>query len=72
MSLEKVTVFQPYPFTVGQKIHIDGGQRRGDWLVIGLSDRTVTLRCPVSGREFEWQRFCYLVEEAERTWPSQE
>ncbi len=59
----KVTVFKPYPFTIGQKIYIDGGRRNGDWEVIGISDNKVRLRCPVSGREFEWNRFCYFVEE---------
>ena len=31
--------------------------------MVGLSDRKVKLRCPFSGREVEWDRFCYLVEE---------
>jgi hypothetical protein len=65
-----VTVFEPYPFRVGQKIHIAAGARRGDWEVVGLSDRKVTLRCPVSGREFAWDRFCYVVSERDgETWP---
>ncbi len=59
----KVTFFKPYPFYEGQKIRIDGGQRNGDWEVIGLTDRKVKLRCPVSLREFEWNRFCYFVED---------
>jgi hypothetical protein len=46
---------------VGQKIKIDGGKRSGDWQVVGLTDAKVRLRCPVSGREFEWARFCYQV-----------
>jgi len=69
MTEEKVTVFRPYPLTVGQKIRIEGGKRGGDWLVIGVTDRTVTLRCPVSLREFEWSRFCYFVEEQQGAWP---
>lgn len=69
MAEEKVTVFRPYPLQVGEKIRIDSGNRKGDWLVIGVSDRTVTLRCPVSLREFEWSRFCYLVEQQTRPWP---
>jgi hypothetical protein len=65
-----VAVFQPYPFTVGQKIRIEGGRRGGDWEVIGISETTVTLRCPVSHREFAWNRFCYLVdEEKDAVWP---
>ena len=71
-NMEKydVVFFRPYPFEVGQKIHIDGGQRKGDWEVIGISDRKVKLRCPVSLKEFDWNRFCYVVEERSGvTWP---
>jgi len=63
MSGDPVTIFKPYSFRPGQKIKIDGGSRSGDWEVISQSDKTVTLRCPISGREFEWSRFCYLVHE---------
>jgi hypothetical protein len=66
----KVTFFKPYPFFEGQKIHIEGGRRNGDWEVIGLTDRKVKLRCPVSLKEFEWNRFCYFVEDREGVlWP---
>ncbi|MGQ9732402.1 MAG: hypothetical protein ACUVX8_14170 [Candidatus Zipacnadales bacterium] len=65
-----VAFFKPYPFVIGQKLHINGGRRAGDWEVVDVSDRTVTLRCPLSGREFEWDHFCYLVEEREEVeWP---
>jgi len=68
-----VTLFQVYPLHVGQKINIADGPRRGDWLVIGLSERKMQLRCPVSGREVEWDRFCYLVADREQeVWPSRE
>ena len=70
MTKSTVTVFSNYPFTVGEKIHIADGPRKGDWQVIGLSDKKVRLRCPVSGIEVEWARFCYLTENAAaRTWP---
>jgi hypothetical protein len=73
MAKCKVIVFRPYPMEVGQKIHIDGGPRRGDWEVIGVGERKVKLRCPVSSREFEWNRFCYLVDEQpDREWPGTE
>lgn len=72
MSKEQVAVFEPYAFTVGQKINIASGPRGGDWEVIDVTDRKVKLRCPISGREFEWHRFCYLVEEREQEWPRQE
>lgn len=70
MAKEKIAVFEPYPFSVGEKIRIDGGRRRGDWLVVGVDDLKVTLRCPVSGREFAWNRFCYLTRQEEvADWP---
>lgn len=68
-SIPAFLVFQPYPLQIGQKIYIESGPRRGDWEVIGLSDRKVNLRCPFSGREVEWDRFCYLVEERRGLWP---
>ncbi len=63
MTREEVLIFKPYPFKTGQKIKIEGGKRAGDWVVIAVTDSKVTLRCPVSGREFEWARFCYQVVE---------
>ena len=70
MDKHNVVVFRSYPFEVGQKLHIEGGPRNGDWEVIGVSDRKVKLRCPVSSREFEWNRFCYFVEEhTSVVWP---
>jgi hypothetical protein len=64
-----VTIFTPYPFVVGEKIQIAEGPRHGDWLVAGIDDKKITLRCPISGREFLWDRFCYLVEKREQEWP---
>ena len=72
MAKESVVVFRPYPHEVGQKIRIEGGPRAGDWEVVGVSDRKVELRCPISGREFEWARFAYAVGEgAELEWPQE-
>ncbi len=68
---EKVVFFQSYLFTLGQKVHIKDGPRQGDWLVIGIDERKIQLRCPVSGREFTWDRFCYFVEEREAVFPAQ-
>jgi hypothetical protein len=62
MSEHDVTFFRPYVFAVGEKITIQSGPRRGDWEVIGLSERKVKLRCPFTQREVEWDRFCYHVE----------
>lgn len=70
MDSRQVAVFRPYPFQEGQKIRIDGGPRQGDWKVVGVGERKVRLRCPISGKEFEWNRFCYLAEErTDLPWP---
>ena len=71
MAGQQVVIFREFPFREGQKINIADGRRRGDWLVIGVSERKVRLRCPVSGREVEWDRFCYFAGEvAQAEWPS--
>lgn len=36
---ENVLFFKRYPLTPGQKIHIEDGPRRGDWLVIGIDEK---------------------------------
>jgi hypothetical protein len=70
MNEHNVTVFSQYAFEIGEKITIESGPRRGDWEVIGLSERKVKLRCPVSQREVEWDRFCYYVEKLKVVeWP---
>ena len=70
MEKHDVVIFKPYPFEVGQKLPIDSGPRSGDWEVINVGNRKVTLRCPVSFREFEWNRFCYFVEKRSGVvWP---
>jgi hypothetical protein len=67
-----VTVFKSYPFRVGQKIRIEGSRRAGDWEIAAIGERTVTLRCPITKKEFEWAPFCYLVEEEQGVvWPRQ-
>ena len=48
MAKHKVTIFKPYPFQVGQKIRIEGSTRDGDWEVADVTERKVTLRCPIS------------------------
>lgn len=65
-----VTVFEPYPFKAGQKIRIEGSRRSGDWEVVHLSDTKVTLRCPISKKEVNWDRFCYHIEDKNMEWPS--
>jgi len=63
MAEHNVAIFKLYPFFEGQKINIEDGPRKGDWEVVGISDRKVKLRCPISHREFEWNRFCYFMQE---------
>ncbi len=72
MERFKVKVFSPYPFSEGQKINIADGPRKGDWEVIGVTKRKVKLRCPVSLREFEWDRFCYFVDDRDQQWPGKD
>ena len=73
MAKNQVILFKPYPMEIGQKINITGGPRAGDWEVIGVSERKVKLRCPVSFREVEWDRFCYFAEEQrDREWPQRD
>jgi hypothetical protein len=70
MTKQKVTIFKPYPFEVGQKIRIDGSKREGDWEVTDITERKVTLRCPLSNKEYTWDLFCYFTEEKNDTpWP---
>ena len=69
---EKVVFFKRYPFAAGEKIRIEDGPRRGDWLVIAVDEKKVALRCPVSGTEVTWDRFCYFQEEKEASFPAQE
>ena len=73
MEKHTVVMFRPYPFHIGQKIHIEEGSRRGDWEVVNVTNSKVTLRCPVSLKEFTWSRFCYFTEERDVTeWPQKD
>jgi len=73
MDNQKVTLFTPYPFHEGQKINIQEGPRKGDWEVVGITERKVTLRCPISQKEFQWNRFCYAVNElTDAKWPNED
>ncbi|MGB3212227.1 MAG: hypothetical protein WBB19_16110 [Desulforhopalus sp.] len=67
-----VAVFKPYSFQVGQKIRIEDCRRKGDWEISAVGEHKITLKCPVSKKEFEWTKFCYLVnEEKEVAWPQE-
>jgi hypothetical protein len=70
MEKHDVTVFSPYSFKVGQKIYIDEGRRKGDWEVVSMDNHKIKLKCPVSLREFEFNRFCYFAKnEKGIEWP---
>jgi hypothetical protein len=70
MTKQKVTIFKPYPFEVGQKIRIEGSRREGDWEVTDITERKVTLRCPLSNKEYTWDLFCYFTQEKDDApWP---
>jgi hypothetical protein len=72
MEKQTVVFFRPYPFICGQKIHIQEGPRRGDWEVRAVTERKVTLRCPVTGKILEADRFCYFVKEDQvDAWPGE-
>ena len=43
-------------------MYIEGGPRKGDWEAIGLTERKVKLRCPITNRVAVWDRFCYFVQ----------
>ena len=70
--MAKVSVFRAYPFEVGQKIRIEESPRNGDWEVVTVTEHKVTLRCPVSKKEFTWSRFCYMAEDVEDEWPKKD
>lgn len=71
--MHNVIRFTRYAFEPGDKICITDGPRGGDWLVIGMDERKLQLRCPVSGKEVEWDRFCYHAETVTQDqWPSED
>jgi hypothetical protein len=61
---DTVLILRPYPVRVGQRITIEAGPRRGDWEIIEVGDRRLRLRCPISHKELDCDRFCYVVTEA--------
>ena len=66
---DKVTIFKPYEFQPGQKIHISGGKRKGDWEILDYDGKKLTLRCPVSNIKINCTQFCYFVDETVQEWP---
>jgi hypothetical protein len=69
---ENVLLFKPYEFEAGQKIHITGGKRKGDWEIVDYDGEKVTLQCPVSGVKLSVAQFCFFVDEEIQEWPQKE
>ena len=67
----QVKIFKPFPFEKGQKIQIEGSHRRGDWEVVDVDEKKVSLRCPISKKTVQWNRFCYFVDEKNKDWPDE-
>ena len=67
-----VTLFKAYPFKVGQKIRIEDSGRSGDWEVVAITENKVTLRCPISKKEFSWAKFCYHAADKTMEWPQKD
>jgi len=72
MPIHRVAIFRPYPLAPSQKIHIQDGPRRGDWEVLACDEKSLRVRCPVSGRELDWKPFYALVGEKETEWPAKD
>ncbi|MFZ2088698.1 MAG: hypothetical protein WAU47_09000 [Desulfobaccales bacterium] len=69
-SGHRVVMFRLYPAQVGDKISIEGGPWRGDWEIIEVGDRKIKIKCPVTHKELERERFFYFLEERENEpWP---
>jgi hypothetical protein len=66
----RVIFFKPYPAEVGDSITIQGGPIGGDWEIIEVGERKIRLRCPISQKELEKDRFLFYVEERDdEPWP---
>ena len=50
------TIFEPYRFTVGERILRRRKEKLEDWDVIAVSDDEVTVKCPIHGMELTWKR----------------
>ncbi|MGQ9687720.1 MAG: hypothetical protein ACUVXF_02870 [Desulfobaccales bacterium] len=69
-SGQRVIFFRLYPARVGDKITIEGGPWRGDWEIIEVGERKLRLKCPITHKEIERERFFYFLEERpQEPWP---
>ncbi len=53
---DQATVFEPYPFRVGERILRRRQGKLEDWDVIAVTDKEVTVKCPFHGMELTWKR----------------
>ncbi len=56
------TIFEPYQFTIGERILRRRKGKLEDWDVIALSDDDVTVKCPFHGMELTWKRNHFWLE----------
>ncbi|MBN2808106.1 MAG: hypothetical protein JXR80_01295 [Deltaproteobacteria bacterium] len=54
--IKKPTVFEPYEFTVGERILRRRKGKLEDWDVIAVNDKEVTVKCPFHGMELTWPK----------------
>jgi hypothetical protein len=67
---QRLVVFRLYPTQVGDKILIQGGPWGGHWEIIEVGERKIKLKCPISHKEIERERFFYFTEERDHEpWP---
>ena len=52
----QATIFEPYRFTVGERILRRRKGKLEDWDVIAVNDDEVTVKCPIHGMELTWKR----------------
>jgi hypothetical protein len=53
---KKPTIFEPYPFTVGERILRRRKGKLEDWDVIEINDNEIKVKCPFHGTELTWKR----------------
>ncbi len=53
---DKATVFEPYPFKIGERILRRRKGKLEDWDVIAVDNTEITVKCPFHGMELTWKR----------------
>ena len=52
----RTTIFEPYPFRVGERIKRRRKGKLEDWDVIAVTADEVIVKCPFHGMELTWKR----------------